>query len=81
MKRINNYPTKTKYWEYSDVKFELTIYECLDRGIPLEGNYIIFDMYDGTRKVGIITREFLDMEDRLFQLDFNIHHRLMIGLK
>ena len=64
-----------------DFDEELTVYECLDRGIPLLGNYLVLDMYQGFRRASIITEKFLQNEDRLFQPEFNIHHRLMIGIK
>lgn len=62
-------------------EYELTIYDCIDKGIPLIGNYAIVEMYIGRyRRAILITEEWLNRDDRLFDPHFNIRHQLMIGI-
>ena len=70
----------------TDIEFdyELTIYDCIDKGIPLIGNYAIVkrDMIINGRyrKAMLISEEWLNRDDRLFDPHFNIRHQLMIGI-
>lgn len=79
---FTNYIYKEGIPIYNVVEFNYTIpiYEAMERGINLIGNYFVID-YDGRKKKAfLITKEWIERENRLFTLDFISHHKAVLGV-
>lgn len=59
----------------------IPVYDFIDTGRDLIGNYYVIDYHGTANKALKITKKWLDNDDRLFQLNFILHHKAVIGIQ